>query len=129
MASASNTGMEGMGHWEKRTRDANWGKEQTAAIFASKPQAHWIEEFSGVDCCVTPVLTLEESFSDPQIVARDMVSRTGGTLQFAPPLKMSEYEFAVERPSPEAGQHTDEILRDAGYAGAEILRLRAAGVV
>jgi len=116
-------------HWEKRARDAKWGKEQTAAIFASKPQAHWIEKFSGVDCCVSPVLTLDESFSDPQVVARDMVSRAGGTLQFAPPLKMSEYEFAVERPSPEAGQHTDEILRDAGYASAEILRLRSAGVV
>jgi crotonobetainyl-CoA:carnitine CoA-transferase CaiB-like acyl-CoA transferase len=116
-------------HWEKRTRDAKWGKEQTAAIFASRPQVHWIEKFSGVDCCVTPVLTLEESFSDPQIVARDMVSRAGGTLQFAPPLKMSEYEFAVDRPFPEAGQHSDEILRDAGYASADISRLRAAGVI
>jgi alpha-methylacyl-CoA racemase len=116
-------------HWEKRTRDAKWGKEQTAAIFASKPQAHWTEKFSGVDCCVTPVLALQESFADPQIVARDMVSRAGGTLQFAPPLKMSEYEFAVERPAPAAGEHTDEILRDAGYASADISRLRAAGVI
>ncbi|MEO8156506.1 MAG: CaiB/BaiF CoA-transferase family protein [Betaproteobacteria bacterium] len=116
-------------HWEKRTRDAKWGKEQTAAIFASKSQAHWVEEFSGVDCCVTPVLTLEESLSDPQVVARDMVSRAGGTLQFGPPLKMSEYEFAVDRPAPDAGQHTNEILHDAGYASADISRLRAAGVI
>jgi crotonobetainyl-CoA:carnitine CoA-transferase CaiB-like acyl-CoA transferase len=116
-------------HWEKRTRDAKWGKQQTAAIFASKPQAHWIEKFAGVDCCVTPVLALEESISDPQIVARGMVSRAGGALQFAPPLKMSEYDFSVERPAPDAGQHTDEILRDAGYASADISRLRAAGVV
>jgi crotonobetainyl-CoA:carnitine CoA-transferase CaiB-like acyl-CoA transferase len=116
-------------HWEKRTRDAEWGKEQTAAIFASKPQAHWIEKFSGVDCCVTPVLALEESFSDPQVVARNMVSRVGGTLQFAPPLKMSDYEFSVERPAPAAGEHTDEILREAGYASADIARLRGAGVI
>ncbi len=116
-------------HWETRTRDAKWGKEQTAAIFASRPQAHWIEKFAGVDCCVTPVLALEESISDPQIVARGMVSRAGGTLQFAPPLKMSEYDFSVERPAPDAGQHTDEILRDAGYANADISRLRAAGVI
>ena len=116
-------------HWEKRTRDAQWGKQQTAAIFASQPQAYWTGKFSGVDCCVTPVLTLEESFSDPQVVARDMVSHAGGTLQFGPPLKMSEYEFTVERPSPEAGQHTDEILRDAGYASADISRFRANGVI
>jgi alpha-methylacyl-CoA racemase len=116
-------------HWEKRTRDAKWGKQQTAAIFASRPQAHWIEKFAGVDCCVTPVLALEQSIADPQIVARGMVSRAGGTLQFAPPLKMSEYEFSVERPAPGAGQHTDEILRDAGYASADISRLRIAGVI
>ena len=116
-------------HWETRTRDAKWGKEQTATIFASKPQAHWIEKFAGVDCCVSPVLALEESIADPQIVARGMVSRAGGTLQFAPPLKMSEYDFSVERPAPDAGQHTDEILLDAGYASADISRLRAAGVI
>jgi len=116
-------------HWEKRTRDAKWGKEQTAAIFATKPQAHWIEKFAGVDCCVSPVLALEESISDPQVLARGMVSRAGGTLQFAPPLKMSDFDFAVERPAPDAGQHTDEILREAGYAGADISRLRAAGVI
>ena len=120
-------------HWEIRTeagaRDAQWGKAQTSAIFASRPQAYWVEKFAGADCCVSPVLTLEESFQDPQILARGMVLRDGGTLQFAPPWKMSEYEFAVERPAPEAGQHTDEILRDAGYASADISRLRAAGVI
>jgi alpha-methylacyl-CoA racemase len=120
-------------HWEIRSepgaRDAQWGKEQTSAIFASRPQAYWVEKFAGEDCCVSPVLTLEERFQDAQILARGMVMREGGTLQFAPPLKMSEYEFAVERPAPGAGQHTDEILRDAGYASADISRLRAAGVV
>ena len=78
---------------------------------------------------MSPVLTLEESFEDPQILARRMVKRDHGTLQFAPPWKMSEYEFAVERPAPDAGQHTDEILRDAGYASADISRLRASGVI
>ncbi len=116
-------------HWEKRTRDAKWGKEQTAAIFASKSQAHWIEKFSGVDCCVTPVLSLEESFSDPQVVAREMVSRDNGALQFAPPLKMSDYTFEVERPAPDAGQHTEEILREAGYASADIDMFRASRVI
>ena len=78
---------------------------------------------------MSPVLTLEESFQDPQIVAREMILRDSGTLQFAPPLKMSEYEFAVERPAPGAGQHTDEILREAGYTGTEIEGLRTTGVI
>ena len=120
-------------HWEIRAeaaaRDAQWGKEQTAAIFASRPQAYWVEKFAGEDCCVSPVLTLEESFQDPQILAREMVLRDGGTLQFAPPLKMSEYEFTAERRAPNAGEHTDEILQEAGYTGAEIDGLRATRVI
>ncbi|HEX7811097.1 MAG TPA: CoA transferase, partial [Burkholderiales bacterium] len=87
------------------------------------------EKFAGEDCCVTPVLKLEESLEDPQLRAREMVVREGGALQFAPPLKMSEYEFAVERRAPAAGEHTDEILREAGYSSAEIETLRGAAVV
>ena len=120
-------------HWEIRAeagaRDAKWGKEQTAAIFASRPQAYWVEIFAGEDCCISPVLTLEESFQDPQILARGMVLRDGGTLQFAPPLKMSEYEFTAERRAPTAGEHTDEILQEAGYTGAEIYGLRTTRVI
>jgi crotonobetainyl-CoA:carnitine CoA-transferase CaiB-like acyl-CoA transferase len=120
-------------HWETRTepgaRDAQWGKEQTSAIFASRPLAYWVEKFAGADCCVSPVLTLEESFQDPQILARGMVMRDGATLQFAPPLKMSEYEFTAERVAPMAGEHSDEILRQAGYTVAQIESLRTAGVI
>jgi crotonobetainyl-CoA:carnitine CoA-transferase CaiB-like acyl-CoA transferase len=120
-------------HWEIRAepggRDAPWGKEQTSAIFASRTQTYWVEKFAGEDCCVSPVLTLEESFQDPQILARGMVVRDGETLQFAPPLKMSEYEFTAERAAPGAGEHTNEILQEAGYTAAQIEALRTAGVI
>jgi len=116
-------------HWETRQKDAQWGLEETRRIFAGQPQSHWIEKFSGEDCCVTPVLKLEECLENPQLRAREMISREGGALQFAPPLKMSEYEFSVERRAPAAGEHTEEILREAGYSTAEIEALRGAAVV
>jgi crotonobetainyl-CoA:carnitine CoA-transferase CaiB-like acyl-CoA transferase len=116
-------------HWEVRDKDPQWGKEELSRIFAARPQAHWVEKFRGEDCCVTPVLALEQSLEDPQIRARGMVVRDGETLQFAPPLKISDYEFAVERPAPGAGEHSGEILREAGYDDADIARLVAAGVV
>mgnify|MGYP000211396800 FL=1 len=43
------------------------------SMFKSKTQAEWIEKLTGVDCCWAPVKNLEEVFSDPQVVARDMV--------------------------------------------------------
>ena len=116
-------------HWEVRGKDAQWGKEELGRIFAARPQAHWAEKFRAEDCCVTPVLTLEESLEDPQIRARGMVVRDGDVLQLAPPLKMSEYQFAVERRAPAPGEHSEEILREVGYADAAIGKLRAAGVI
>lgn len=120
-------------HWELRgeptSRSAQWGKAETAAIFASRPQAYWTAKFAAEDCCVTPVLPLEECLDDAQVRARGMVVRDTDALQFAPPWKISDYAFAVERPAPDAGQHSDEILREAGYTSADIARLRGAAVI
>jgi crotonobetainyl-CoA:carnitine CoA-transferase CaiB-like acyl-CoA transferase len=116
-------------HWEVRGKDPQWGLEETRKIFAAQPQSHWIATFAGEDCCVTPVLKLEESLDDPQVRARAMVVRDGGALHFAPPLKMSDYRFAIERPAPAPGEHTGEILREAGYPDSEIEALRSDGVI
>jgi crotonobetainyl-CoA:carnitine CoA-transferase CaiB-like acyl-CoA transferase len=116
-------------HWEVGQKPREWGKAQMRDIFAAQPLAYWVEKFAREDCCVTPVLRLEESLDDPQLRARGMFVRDGGALQFAPPLRMSEYEFGVERPAPGAGEHTGEILGEAGYSPAEITALRAARVV
>jgi crotonobetainyl-CoA:carnitine CoA-transferase CaiB-like acyl-CoA transferase len=116
-------------HWEVREKPAQWGIEQMRAIFAAQPLDYWVEKFAREDCCVTPALRLEESLDDPQVKARGMVVRDGGALQFAPPLKLSDYEFEIERPAPGSGEHTDEILREAGYASTEIAKLRAAAVI
>ncbi len=120
-------------HWSLDS-DRSQAGEALESIFGSQTQAYWVEKFRDADCCVTPVLRLEETIEDPQIVARKMVvraphPRAGETLQFAPPLQLSEFTFAVERPAPEAGEHTDEILRESGYTQDQIARLRTSGVV
>jgi alpha-methylacyl-CoA racemase len=53
----------------------------------------------------------------------------GGLTQLALPLKFSEFEFRIERKAPETGEHTDEILREAGYGDAEIAAMRNEGVI
>ncbi|MBI2958838.1 MAG: hypothetical protein HYY28_00865 [Betaproteobacteria bacterium] len=49
--------------------------------------------------------------------------------RFAPPLKFSEFEFAIERSAPRPGEHSEEILRGAGYRTEEIDALRAQKVI
>jgi alpha-methylacyl-CoA racemase len=95
-------------------------------VFASESLAYWIRKFSDVDCCVTPVNTLDEALDDPQFVARNMIiQRPDGSQQYAPPFKLSGHEFAVTRDAPAQGEHTAEILREAGYDDDAIAALGA----
>jgi crotonobetainyl-CoA:carnitine CoA-transferase CaiB-like acyl-CoA transferase len=100
------------------------------AIFAAAPLAHWVERLASVDCCVTPVLTLDEALADAQFAARGMVvRRPDGTVQYAPPFKLSGHDFAVAREAPAQGEHTAQVLREAGCDDATIATLAAGGAI
>ena len=89
---------------------------ELAAIFAAQTRDEWCERFAQADCCVTPVLTFEEALADPQFVARGMaLHRPDGARQYAPPFKLSPPSFAVLRDAPRHGEHTDAVLREAGF--------------
>jgi alpha-methylacyl-CoA racemase len=105
-------------------------RQQLAAIFAQQTQAHWIERLAAVECCVTPVLSLDETLADPQVRARDMVvTGADGIRQYAPPFRLSGHAFAIARPAPAQGEHSAEILRESGFSDAEIAALSAGGTI
>ena len=104
-------------------------KRELAAVFAGRTQREWIEVFDKVDCCVTPVLHIGEALDNEQLRARGMAVEAGGLPHLAPPYKLSDYAFAIERGAPAPGQHSEEILREAGYDAADIDRLRSRGII
>lgn len=104
-------------------------KAELAAIFATRSRDEWAALFAAADCCVTPVLTPEEALANEQIRARGMVVAADGLSQFAPPLKMSDFAFSIDRPAPKVGEHSAEILAEAGCSAGEIAALRAAGAI
>jgi crotonobetainyl-CoA:carnitine CoA-transferase CaiB-like acyl-CoA transferase len=105
-------------------------RQQLAAIFAQQTQAHWIERLAAVECCVTPVLSLDETLADPQVRARAMVvTGADGIRQYAPPFRLSGHAFAIARPAPAQGEHSAEILREAGFSAEEIGDLAATGAI
>lgn len=104
-------------------------KRELAAVFASKTQAEWSAIFDPVDCCVTPVLHIGEALDNAQLRARGMVVEVDGLPQLAPPWKLGDFEFAIERAAPAPGQHSEDILREAGYDADAIDKLRGRGII
>jgi len=100
------------------------------AVFAAAPRDAWVERLAGVDCCVTPVLDFAEALGDAQFRARGMVHRRGdGTTELAPPFRLSSHAFVADRAAPAQGEHTRDLLREAGYDDARIAALAATGAI
>ncbi|UCV03981.1 CaiB/BaiF CoA transferase family protein [Dechloromonas denitrificans] len=114
--------------WVARQWDASLRSEM-ASVFAGQPRDAWAARFATADCCVTPVLTPEEALDNEQIAARGMVVKSDGLTQFAPPLKMADFQFAVRQPAPKSGEHNTAILLAAGYSPEQIERLTVSGAL
>lgn len=114
-----------------RGKRARGVKLRLAEIFAAQDQSYWVERLADKDCCVSPILTIEEALRDEQFRARGMVLKDsrGEPIGIALPLQMSEFTFSVDRGPPGRGEHTDEILREAGYSAADINSLRQSGAI
>jgi crotonobetainyl-CoA:carnitine CoA-transferase CaiB-like acyl-CoA transferase len=105
-------------------------------IFAERSRDAWREFASEHDCCLEPVLELDEVLDSELVAARQMVveleqpgAETPVRLLGAP-VKLSRTPADAARgPGPALGEHTDEILRAAGYSDAEIAALVQRGAV
>jgi crotonobetainyl-CoA:carnitine CoA-transferase CaiB-like acyl-CoA transferase len=110
-------------------REGERVRGELAALIASHPLAFWQEKFATVDCCVTPVLGLDETVVHPQIMARQMAVENDGITQWSPPFKFSHWPLGSMRPAPEAGADSEAILKAAGYVDDEIVALRCSRVI
>ncbi|MCF8565301.1 CoA transferase [Alicyclobacillus tolerans] len=103
-------------------------------ILWTKTQQEWMDIFSGRDTCCTPVNDLNEAFSDPQVLARDMLQtvdhpKAGIVEQIGIPIKLSETPGSIRTAAPELGEHTRLVLEQLGYSTQEIEALKGKGVV
>jgi alpha-methylacyl-CoA racemase len=105
-------------------------------IFQRRSRDEWAAFASENDCCLEPVLGLDEAVQSEQVVAREMVvelDQPGATRPvklLGTPIKLSRTPAAPTRaPGPPLGQDTDDVLARAGYSSEEIAALHACGAV
>ncbi|WP_211228959.1 CaiB/BaiF CoA transferase family protein [Thalassobaculum salexigens] len=85
------------------------------AVTREKPVDHWIDAINKAGCPAGRVMGLDEVFTDPQVLAQEMViqsEREGRTpiRMTGFPVKLSQTPAALRQPPPELGEHTEQII-------------------
>jgi alpha-methylacyl-CoA racemase len=108
--------------------------EQVVEIFKGRTRAEWEAFAREHDCCLEPVLELDEALSSELVRERGMVVQieqpgaSSPVRQLGLPVKLARTPGEHARlPGPALGEHTEEVLLAAGYSEAEVAELLADG--
>jgi crotonobetainyl-CoA:carnitine CoA-transferase CaiB-like acyl-CoA transferase len=105
---------------------------EVAEVFRARTREEWLAFNDEHDCCIEPVLDVGEALESELVRAREMVSAIeqpglGTVRQLGVPVKMSRTPGDPTRPAPAFGEHTDEVLTEAGYSAEEIAAMVESG--
>ena len=117
-----------------RVKNADALQEMIEAILTTQTTAHWVEKLDAAGVPGGPVYTYDQTLADPQVQHRRMVYDIehpviGPMKTLGLPLKSSGELTQIRRPAPLHGQHTAEVLREAGYGDDQVRGLLAEGIV
>jgi alpha-methylacyl-CoA racemase len=98
-------------------------------IFRTKSRSQWCELLEGTDACFAPVLTISEAPHHRHNLERQVFVEIDGVPQPAPAPRFSRTRTMPRSSKPRVGQHTKQLLAEAGYQEAEIEALLRTGVI
>jgi formyl-CoA transferase len=119
---------------ESRTAHREAINAEIAAYTVKKSTQHWVEAFAeaGVPC--GPIHDMGQVFADPQVQTLNMDPevhhhRLGALKMVGQAAKLMRTPQQMRSATPDLGQHTAEVLAEIGIDGADLDRLKGAGVI
>jgi crotonobetainyl-CoA:carnitine CoA-transferase CaiB-like acyl-CoA transferase len=119
----------------KRVENRALVTETLTPVMTSKTTAEWIDLLEEQKIGCGPINTLKEVFSDPHVVAREMLVEmrhgSGADIKvIANPVKLSATPPSYRSAPPLLGEHSDEVLSGLlGMSAGEIAALKEKGIV
>ena len=109
--------------------------QRIGEITRTNTSAHWIDTINkaGVPC--GPINTIDKTFAEPQVqhlgIARSVKHPKLGDIKVVgQPINLSDFPQPTSlQPTPDMGQHTDQVLAGLGYDKPAIEKLRAGGAI
>lgn len=105
-----------------------------AARFLERPAAAWLAALDAAEVPAGAIADIAMAFGSPEAAALDMLVEVehpafGVLRQAGIPIRFERTPGAIHGAPPLLGEHTDEVLLEAGFAADEIRRLRETGTV
>jgi len=104
-------------------------RDRIESIFAANTTEHWVERLlaKGVPC--GPINTIDQALADPQIAARGLLEEIDGRRFIRAPIGFSRTPASIRRGVAQIGEHSAEVLTEAGFTPDEIENLVASGAL
>jgi crotonobetainyl-CoA:carnitine CoA-transferase CaiB-like acyl-CoA transferase len=119
--------------WPARTENEPALREIIEAGLATDEPKSWEKRLTAADVPCASIWKIEEVVQHPQMEHRDVLqtvdTRYGPMRLVGAGFRLAHGSPGIDREPPTLGEHSDEILAQAGYAPAEIERLRREAVI
>ena len=120
---------------ELRSKNRKALSEQISRVTKTKSSAHWVKALNDAGVPCGPINTIDQTFAEPQVrhlgIAKPVRHPELGDIKVVgQPINLTKAPQPAEyRPTPELGQHTDEIMASLGHDAQAIAGFRSRGVI